>query len=162
MKFKVFIAQMLLACIIFVSSCAEKPIKPSNPASPTPASKPEVPMVGGDQDAHGCKPSTGYQWSEIRGKCIRVFESGIRLDAKAAGLDTATSAFIVFKSDEDDTLVELFMPSEAGSQMLKLDKAADNGAGTWKSAKYKLTQWKGMYTLEDAKGKLLYQGSAVK
>ena len=143
----------LLVCICLFGSCAEKVKAPETPTAATP-------MVGADQDAHGCKPSTGYQWSEIKGTCIRIFETGIRLDAKGEGVDTTLSAFIVFKTDEDDAKVELFMPNDKSSHML--DSVKDNGAGTWKSAKYKLTQWKGMYTLDDASGKTLYQGSMVK
>lgn len=62
-------------------------------------------LVGGDTDKHGCIPSGGYQWSEVKGECIRVFEDGIRLNNK---LDTTatTSDFIVFNSDSSK--VELF------------------------------------------------------
>lgn len=146
----------LILCTVFIFSCAE------NPKTPVPVPAPEAPKVGADVDAHGCRPSAGYTWSEIKGECIRVFESGIRLDAKAQGIDTTTSAFIVFKSVDEDAKVELFMPGDATSQMLVLDKSADQGAGTWKSTKYILKQWKGMYTLEDANGKTLFQGSAVR
>jgi hypothetical protein len=151
-KFSSFCTFIL--CTVFIFSCAE------TPKSPAPVL--EAPKVGADLDAHGCRPSAGYTWSVIKGECIRVFESGIRLNAGAQGIDTTTSAFIVFKSEDEDAKVELFMPSDATSQMLDLDKSADDGAGTWKSAKYILKQWKGMYSLDDANGKTLFQGPAVR
>jgi hypothetical protein len=129
---------------------------------PPPSSKEDVstPMVGGDQDEHGCKPSAGYTWSSVKNECIRIFESGIRLDPKAAELDKTLSAFVVFKSDTDDAQAELFIPTVKNAVLLAKVKKED--AGTWKNDSYTLTQWKGMYTLTDAKDKTLYQGSAAK
>jgi hypothetical protein len=40
---------------------------------------PMPPMVGGDVDAHGCKPSTGASWSVTLKKCVRIWEVGQRL-----------------------------------------------------------------------------------
>ena len=37
-------------------------------------------MVGIDKDEHGCIASAGYTWSEVQLNCIRLFESGIRLE----------------------------------------------------------------------------------
>lgn len=141
----------VLALFVFVlSNCAERP------KAPTPMPQPGAPVVGNDQDAHGCKASAGYQWSELKGSCIRLFESGIRLDPKAPGLDATLSAFIVLKSMDAREQVELFLPNAIGGQILQLEK----GTGAWKSAKYKLTQSKRVYTLEDAAGKVLYVGAA--
>lgn len=33
-----------------------------------------IPMVGNDRDAHGCIPSAGYSWCEIKNKCLRNWE----------------------------------------------------------------------------------------
>lgn len=126
--------------------------KTENPAPPM--------MVGGDSDEHGCKASAGYTWSSIKNECVRLFEVGIRLDPKAEGLDKALSAFAVFKSDTDDAQVEIFLPADKKTYMLK--KVGKENAGTWKNDKYVLTQWKGMYSLETTQKKLLYQGAAVK
>ncbi|MFZ4461246.1 MAG: hypothetical protein ACOYN2_01525 [Patescibacteria group bacterium] len=35
--------------------------------------------VGGDVDAHGCKPSAGYSWNSQAQKCIRAWESSVRV-----------------------------------------------------------------------------------
>jgi len=113
--------------------------------------------AGGDRDAHGCIGSAGYQWSALKEKCIRLFEDGIRLDPKAEGLDQTTVAYIVFKSIDEDAKVELFVPTE---KSVLLPKVGKDDAGTWKNKKYVLKQWRGMYSLEDDKGKLLYEGAA--
>jgi hypothetical protein len=118
------------------------------------------PIVGNDTDEHGCKPSTGYQWSVIRGECVRVFEIGIPLDAKAKGLNNTLVAFVVFKSNGDDAQAELFVPTDTKSILLTKD--TKEGAGEWKNDAYTLKQWKGMYSLEDNKKTLLYQGAAAK
>ena len=124
----------------------------------TPENKP---MVGNDADEHGCKPSTGYQWSELKQTCIRIFEDGIRLDAQAEGVDKTTSAFAVFKStkDDDDAKVEIFVPSEPKSFILV--KNPKNEAGEW-TGKYTLTQYRGMYSLVGENDKVLYAGMAVR
>jgi hypothetical protein len=114
------------------------------------------PMVGGDRDAHGCIGSAGYQWSVVKNECIRVFETGIRLEPKGAKIDKNLSAFVVFKSDTDEQKAELFLPNSKTS--ILLTKVGKNDAGTWKNKKYTLTQWKGMYSLENSGKKLLYQG----
>jgi hypothetical protein len=114
------------------------------------------PKVGGDRDAHGCIGSAGYQWSVVKNECIRVFEKGIRLEPKDAKLGKSSSAFVVFKSDTDEQKAELFLSFSKTS--ILLTKVGKNDAGTWKNKKYTLTQWKGMYSLENSSKKLLYQG----
>ena len=32
------------------------------------------PIVGGDKDEHGCIGSAGYQWCEVKNKCLRIWE----------------------------------------------------------------------------------------
>lgn len=36
------------------------------------------PMVGGDQDAHGCKASAGYTWCAKTARCERPWETALR------------------------------------------------------------------------------------
>jgi hypothetical protein len=67
---------------------------------------------------------------------------------------------IVFKSDKDDAQAELFLPSQKTATLLAKDKK--DGAGKWTDATYTLTQWKGVYTLENKKKKVLYQGNTGK
>ena len=120
---------------------------------------PQSLIVGNDSDQHGCKPSTGYVYSKVKNSCIRVFETGIRMNPQDIILDKTLSMFVVFKSEDEDAQAEVFIPKISDS--ILLPKIPDNGAGTWGNSTYKLTQWKGMYTLEDSKGTILYQGSLV-
>jgi hypothetical protein len=112
-------------------------------------------MTGNDKDNHGCIGSAGYQWSEVKNECIRLFEKGVRLDPQLASLDQTVSAFVVFKATEDDAKAELFVP---GRPTAILNKKPGDEAGTWVGVDYTLTYWKGMYSLEDKAGALLYQG----
>ncbi len=140
---RLFSQLLPLLFLAFLAACTDK--APKSPEA-----------IGGDKDTHGCLPAAGYQWSVLKNDCIRLFESGIRLDAQAAGLDTTVSAFVVFKSAEDDAQAELFLPTGTGSILLK--KMSDNGAGLWSDDTFSLSQWKGMYTLHGKSGVLLYQG----
>ena len=151
---------LLLAAstVLCMSACTEVPkkeaVKTETALPPSPA------ITGADSDEHGCKGSAGYSWSVVKNECIRIFEAGIRLDAKAADIDKTTSAFVVFKSDTDEAQAELYLPSSKISILLAQDKK--NEAGRWANKDYVLSQWKGYYTLEDSKKKVLYQGAAVK
>lgn len=40
---------------------------------PVPTAKPEN-LVGNDRDEHGCIPSAGYSWCELKQKCLRTWE----------------------------------------------------------------------------------------
>lgn len=151
----------LAFAVISLMACAQTPQNQNQPmAEKTPPPAEQTPAPGSDRDAHGCIGSAGYQWSALRGECIRLFEKGIRLDPKAANLDQTVSAFVVFKSDTEDAVAELYLPSGNGAINLQKDKS--NGAGKWAGDHYVLTQWKGMYSLENDKKVLLYEGPAVR
>jgi hypothetical protein len=142
--------------LLFFTACGNpSAVKETTTAKTETAPTPSI--VGNDADEHGCKGSAGFQWSVIKNECIQIFNTGIRLNPKAKDLDQTTSAFVVFKSDDDDAQAELFLPTSKVSIILQ--KEGKNDAGTWKNADYTLTQWKGMYSLEDSKKTLLYQGA---
>lgn len=147
--FKLFCLSALL-----LSACTSTPSANQTP-QPAPVT---APVVGADQDEHGCKGSAGYTWSVVKNECIQIFNAGIRLNPKAAHLDQTLSAFVVFKSDTEDAQAEVYLPGEAKSRLF--DKVADNGAGTWKNDTFLLTQWKGMYTVQGGKKQALYEGAA--
>ena len=152
---------LVFSYLLSLSACTEAPKKDAQQAAKTDTSLViDTPMVGGDADEHGCIASAGYTWSVVKNECIRLFEAGIRLNAKAADLDKTTSAFVVFKSETDQSQAELFLPSEKKSILLAQDKK--NGAGKWTSSSYVLSQWKGMYTLQDSQKKVLYEGMVGK
>ena len=141
---------------VFAACSGNKP--KTEEATTTPAA--ETPqIVGNDSDEHGCKASAGYTWSALKNECIRLFEAGIRLDPQEAIKDKTLSAFIVFKSEDDDAKAEVFMPGESAPRMfVKQANAGDGDAGTWKGGDLTISYWRGMYMLEDANKKVLYQG----
>ncbi len=114
------------------------------------------PMVGGDKDAHGCIGSAGYNYSHVRKVCVRLFETGIRLDPVKKSGSAVISAFAVFANSDNEGAAEIFLPHAKGSILLPQVKS--NGAGLWRNGQYKLEQWKGMMTLSTRKGATLYQG----
>jgi len=150
MLMRIFLAFLFAATLLSCSNSTPKPPTPTPPVVDAPT------MVGNDADAHGCRASAGYQWSALRNECIRLFETGIRLDPKAPELNKSLSAFIVFKSETEDQQAELYLPDQNQPQMLS--KVPGNGAGKWKAGDYTLSQWKGMYTLETTGKKVLYEG----
>lgn len=115
------------------------------------------PMVGNDADEHGCKASAGYRWSVLRNECIRIFEVGVRLDPVAKDLEQSLSAFVVIKTDSSDQEIELFVPYDEQTIIVKKE-ATDK----WKNDKYLLTKVKDTYSIEDANKKLLYKGTIEK
>ncbi len=139
---KVFLFHLLPATL-FITAC-------------TAQNNPNPPLTGGDRDAHGCIGSAGYTWSALKQECIRLFESGIRLNPQDKSLDQTLSAFVVFKSPDEDAKAELYLP---GQPAVMLPRVGKNDAGTWKNKKWVLKQWRGMYSLEDRNGKLWYQGA---
>ncbi|SDR01667.1 hypothetical protein SAMN05421664_3127 [Chryseobacterium soldanellicola] len=94
-------------------------------------------IVGNDSDSHGCKPSTGYTYSQIKNDCVRVFEQKIKLtEVKPKGSSTSMTAVIFSK---DMKKAEVFLPEQnTGSLILtKLGKSK-----AWKNGKYVLTPYK--------------------
>ena len=108
------------------------------------------PMVGGDRDAHGCIGSAGYQWSEVKGECIRIFEAGVRLNPVDKDLNASLSAFVVFKKGNTDKKAEIFV-SGKNAVLVKSKK------NVWKNSEYTLLLAGGKYTLKDKNQKVLYK-----
>lgn len=82
----------------------------------------------GESDDHGCTPSAGYRWSDLKEDCIRVFEEGFRLNPIEAGdvfenelEDNDISCFIVFSKDKKQA--EVFLPRQLGSFIVKADNS---------------------------------------
>ncbi len=76
--------------------------------------------MGGDEDEHGCKPSTGESWSELQQRCLRVFDKGERLNPIEDN-GTVISAFALFNTDKSK--VEIFTSMKENTI---LDKKGDN------------------------------------
>lgn len=96
-----------ILCVGLLSACGQKKAQQEPEAKQETSAK-----VGADTDEHGCKASAGYTWSEVRQDCIRVFESGIRME----GTDGKSTAFLVF--NDDSSKVELFLPAGTPSEIL--------------------------------------------
>lgn len=76
-----------------------------------------TPMIGGDADRHGCLPSAGESWSELRQTCMQLFNEATRLNPVKVGKGEAViSAFIVF--NDDMSKAEVFLPSDAANLIL--------------------------------------------
>lgn len=81
-------------------------------------------MPGSDRDSHGCIASAGYLWSEVRNDCIRLFETGIRLESP----EEEESAFLVFSADSSK--VELFFSNDSDTEILD-KKIFPEGGDEW-------------------------------
>lgn len=106
--------------------------------------------VGDDVDDHGCKPSSGYQWSAIKNKCIRIFEDGIKLNPLEGLSDKTAAAYIVFS--DDNNKAELFLPAAKSSTIL--ERKAEGQP--WINGEWMLIAWKG-YVLKK-NGMAVYGG----
>lgn len=156
---------------LLLAAC-NKPAEPADPVlPPVPTPKTEAvstlvpaaqaaqaaPAVGSDVDAHGCKPSAGYSWSQVQEKCLRIFEAGIRLNPMGADEPSSNEqgtqvAYVIF--DKAQARAELFLPGEQES--LVLEGRGEEGAQTWEAGEFKLIPWKG-YVLQKS-GQAIYGG----
>ncbi|ULH01928.1 hypothetical protein MF133_17465 [Aeromonas caviae] len=110
---------------------------------------PREPLVGADRDEHGCIGSAGYQWSALAGKCVRLFEQGIRLNPADAG--QTVSAFVLFNADQSQA--ELTLPE---GEPIRLIRQGEEGNWSWQGGGYQLFPWKG-YVLKSG-DHVLYHG----
>lgn len=86
-------------------------------AQPTPQ------RLGADRDAHGCIGSAGYTWSELRGKCLRIFEDGLAFSAYADNPHTSSRAYVVLDERNDSTdKAELYLPGNSRPIILVIRK----------------------------------------
>lgn len=148
---------LVISCLFFMACNTSK----QNKVTETKNEKEVSPtMVGNDEDAYGCKPSTGYKWSEIKKECIRIFEVGIKLNPVSKELDQTTAAFIVFKSATEKSQVEVFMPNHEKSMLFQLEKG--NNLQKWKFEKFELIEFeKGTYKIIDSTNHSLYEGKEM-
>lgn len=85
---RVVLSVMLCCCIAWISCTQTRPSARTQP--------------GSDADAHGCKASAGYQWSELSGQCIRAFELPLRART------TDTTSLTAFLISSDASRAEVF------------------------------------------------------
>ncbi len=120
-KFSVILFSVIL---LFQSCHSNEQPKEETPATPV--------VTGADEDAHGCKASAGYTWSELKQNCIRIFEDGVQMTAVDSSLDQSLAAYVVFNADSSKG--ELFIPNENNGFLL-----AKSGAQTWVNSTYQLS-----------------------
>ena len=60
----------------FANRCMLKAARATELAQGT-CDKEKIPLVGGDTDVHGCRPSTGYLWNEELASCVRPWLSSV-------------------------------------------------------------------------------------
>lgn len=71
----------------------------------------QTPVAGADADAHGCKGSAGYVWSDAQQRCMRLFEEAFSFDPHVDNPDQTLKAFVVLGPDPSQAQkAELFLP----------------------------------------------------
>ncbi|WP_027380763.1 hypothetical protein [Chryseobacterium daeguense] len=105
----------------------------------------KTPILGGDSDAHGCKGSAGYTYSQIKNDCVRLFEEKIQLDEVKPKNGSKSMTAVIFSKDMKKA--EVFLPDMKKS--LILTKQAKTN--TWKNGSYSLLTLKKGYELRKGK-----------
>jgi hypothetical protein len=149
MKKNICLVLVILVWPVFFSCTGNSIKKEESPKMRTDTSA-KIKMAGNDVDEHGCKTSSGYQWSAIKNKCIKIFEDGTRLNPLEAVADKTTAAYIVFSGDNNKA--ELFLPDGRSSTIL--ERRAEGLP--WINGEWMLIAWKG-YVLKK-NGMAVYGG----
>lgn len=148
------------ACLYIMSCSSPNPTTNNNTNSETPNIG-ATPIVGNDADEHGCRASAGYQWSVLKNECIQIFNAGVRLDPQAKHLDATLSAFVVFKSDSDDSKAEVYIPTQ--KKALIFNKTSEKSStGVWSNDSLTLQQSKGIFVLTGKNKTILYQSAVMR
>jgi hypothetical protein len=148
---------ILFSIFILIAACGDnKNASSTTAAADTLVTAPSI--VGNDADAHGCKASAGYSYSEIRKDCIRIFETGLKLSAANKNVDSTMAAFIVFISDKNATgatdSLELFIPNQQPVIILKETASKSNA---WKNENYTVNAETAGFNIQNNKGEVLYR-----
>lgn len=162
---KYLLLPVVFSCLLFtLGSCKTSKKTTVDPTSKVPIKKETSPnitsqevkevIVGNDTDEQGCKGSAGYTYSSLQEKCIRVFDEGIRLDPKSPELNQSVSAFVVFKTLDENEQAEIFLPAKSSSFiMLKT-----GGQNEWIGNSMQLVQIDKTFSLYASDGELKYEG----
>lgn len=93
-----------------------------------------TPILGGDSDKFGCKPSTGHTWSVLENKCIAPFETKYILEGK--DINPMGNAALIFNAKSDKAEIIGF----TNSPNFILTKKGKTSF--WSNGEYKLVQLK--------------------
>ena len=69
----IFFCLVILLAGMLLSSCA-LPQEVKNAPNTNQTENSNVPLIGGQKDAHGCLIAAGYSWCEQKNKCLRNWE----------------------------------------------------------------------------------------
>lgn len=145
----------LVISIIFLNACNNaaktEPTEKDNMRENSTDTIPVKP--GSDRDEHGCIPSAGYTWSIVRNECVRLWETGIKMEPQDPKLDKSTAAYLVFTDDR--IRVEIFLPTQKKPVIIRRSSAEGEPA-KWENGPLALSESNGVYELRD-EGKLLYK-----
>lgn len=81
---KLLILTLALA-LLAIAGCTRQARQTNETALVIPPQQEEnsaEPLVGGDKDEHGCLGPAGYQWCEIKNKCLRIWEEACYISAE--------------------------------------------------------------------------------
>lgn len=152
----------LLVSFLFLSSCnnATRTDEQAKKDNLQTASRDTVPVIKPTTlvDEHGCKTADGEIWSIVRNSCIRLTETGIKLDPGEATLDKTKPAYLVFTDDK--VRVEIFLPTQKKPVIIR-KSSGEGESPKWANGPLTLSESGGIYTLDD-EGKILYRGTAAK
>jgi hypothetical protein len=91
----------------------------------------KTPPLGGDSDAHGCKGSAGYTYSQIKNDCVRVFEQKIKLDEVNSDKSYTTMTAVIFSKNMKKA--EIFIPDGAAKSIILTRQGKSK---VWKSGSH--------------------------
>ena len=107
-------------------------------------------IVGNDRDEHGCIQSAGYVWSNLKYRCIRLFDEGIKLIPAGpnAHQDDLTglilNSFIIFSNDQMHA--ELYQPNKT-QPILFHKTSSETDESVWISETYEIKLQNYRYTV---------------
>ncbi len=111
--------------------------------------------TGADRDKHGCIPSAGFTYSQIKKECIQVFNEDIRLTEVKPKKSYTSMAAVIFSNDHKKA--EVFLPDFSTGQIFLRSGTKNNYL--WKKDSYVLSNSKGY---EIRKNKKLIYSSNIK
>lgn len=138
---------LMSLALLAMTSCGSA----SNNARENISAVPEPALMSANAQKHGCLPSAGESWSELRQTCMQVFNEAKRLNpVKVEKGEAVFSAFIVF--NDDMSKAEIFLPSDEPNVIL-----TRNNKGIYQHRNYSYDPNTGTLTID---GKAAYKTDA--
>ncbi|SIQ51633.1 hypothetical protein SAMN05880574_11520 [Chryseobacterium sp. RU37D] len=108
----------------------------------------KTPVLGGDKDAHGCKGSAGYTYSQIKNDCVRVFEQKIQLNEVKSEKGYTTGTAVIF--NKNMSKAEVFIPDGSAKSIIleRQGKSKSWKSGSHIKNSYVLVPYKKSYQIK--------------